>query len=92
MNFQTQIQRFGVTFEIELEYEVDPSDDSTGWPESIEITKIFVLGHYPEGDSSKRDYVPIYARGDIAGLTPAEDLYLMRLCEEHLEQEREGAL
>lgn len=91
MNFTTQMHRMGVLFEVEIEYEVIPSDDRTGWPEMVEVTEMYVVGFYPENDNNRREYVPIGAKARLNCFTQAEDLYFIKLCEEHLDQCRKEA-
>lgn len=71
-SIETQMWIGGVLWEVEIEFWYQPDEDSTGMAESVDISKVWLLGFYPEGRSALREYVAVNARVNLGECSPAE--------------------
>jgi hypothetical protein len=86
MSCTTQVYRFGMILEVEIEFTHYPS--TFGNCDSYDLNEIWVLGHYPEGDQSdafrRSDYVPLLVKVKIEDLTEADVKEINYACAAHV--------
>ena len=62
----------GILWEVEIGFCFNRAEPSTGLCEGVDVESVWLLGFYPEQNASKRDYVSVNAKVDLAECTPNE--------------------
>jgi hypothetical protein len=76
----------GVLWEVEIDFTFFGAEPDTGMSENVELNRVWLLGHYPEQNPSKRDYVPTNIRIDLQECKPDELKHFEDEIYEYLEQ------
>lgn len=87
---QTQMHIYGVLWEVEIHFSVDPPEPSVGlFHREVWIDEFWFLGYYPEvqvgGQYRKGDYVPCQIRAWYSALTQAQEAELIQIVEDHID-------
>lgn len=86
---RTQMHIYGVLWEVEIHFTVDPPEPAVGLGRQVYIDEFWFLGYYPEvqvgGQYKKGDYVPCNIRAWYEALTSSQEEELLEIVNDYLD-------